>query len=340
MARWSAWAWPAGSGSWPARCPAAGSSASRSPPACCTGRACCCWTNPRPASTPRRGASSGTRSICSPARASRCWSRRITWTRPSAAMSWSTSPTAMCWRAARRQPSSPRPALATWRMPSCGWWARPPTTSRRRPDAFRRPHLRDCTQGGAADAARPPDLRDGGGRAGVAAGAVRLRDQHRPQGPAGRGRQPGHQPNGAQRRRGAADQRLFPHRRKRHCGIARRRAAGARRHSVPDRRARRLRRPHRARRTAGAAGRGRCHRPLGFGQRHCRAEPACTDRVEPRAARAARHAGPTPRAVRGAHPAPLQPRRTDPLQHRARPDRHHPDHDHGHADFAGHDPRA
>ena len=34
-------------------------------------------------------------------RASRCWSPRTTWTRPSAATSSPTSPTASCWRAAR-----------------------------------------------------------------------------------------------------------------------------------------------------------------------------------------------------------------------------------------------
>ena len=48
--------------SWRARCRAAGSSAWRLPPACCTSRNCCCWTSRPPASTPRRGAISGTRS--------------------------------------------------------------------------------------------------------------------------------------------------------------------------------------------------------------------------------------------------------------------------------------
>jgi ABC-2 type transport system ATP-binding protein len=48
--------------SWPARCPAAGSSAWRWPPACCTTPNCCCWTNPPPASTRARGATSGSRS--------------------------------------------------------------------------------------------------------------------------------------------------------------------------------------------------------------------------------------------------------------------------------------
>ena len=48
--------------SWPAHCRAAGNSASRLPPASCTSRNCCCSTSRLPASIPRRGASSGTRS--------------------------------------------------------------------------------------------------------------------------------------------------------------------------------------------------------------------------------------------------------------------------------------
>ena len=78
----------------PARCPAAGSSASRSRPACCTSPSCCCSTSRPPASTPARAATSGR--SCTPSRraASRCWSARTTWTRPSAATSWPTSPTA------------------------------------------------------------------------------------------------------------------------------------------------------------------------------------------------------------------------------------------------------
>ena len=55
----------AASGSSPARCPAAGSSAWRSAPASCPSRICCCSTSPPPASTPRRGASSGARSTSS-----------------------------------------------------------------------------------------------------------------------------------------------------------------------------------------------------------------------------------------------------------------------------------
>ena len=49
------------------RCRAAGSSGWRSPPACCTSRNCCCSTSRRRASTPRRGAISGTKSAGSPA---------------------------------------------------------------------------------------------------------------------------------------------------------------------------------------------------------------------------------------------------------------------------------
>ena len=76
------------------RCPAAGSSASRSPPACCTGRSCCCSTSPPPAWIPMRAANSGRSCTGSPRRASRCSSARTTWTRPSAATSSPTSPTA------------------------------------------------------------------------------------------------------------------------------------------------------------------------------------------------------------------------------------------------------
>ena len=86
-----------------ARCPAAGSSDWRSPPACCT--------EPRAAAA--RRADRGRRPERAPrilggdpparrAAASRCWSPRITWTRPSAATSSPTSPTAGCSRRARR----------------------------------------------------------------------------------------------------------------------------------------------------------------------------------------------------------------------------------------------
>ena len=53
----------------PARCRAAGSSAWRSAPASCPSPSCCCSTSRPPASTPRRGASSGARSTSSPPRA-------------------------------------------------------------------------------------------------------------------------------------------------------------------------------------------------------------------------------------------------------------------------------
>ena len=46
----------------PARCRAAGSSGWRWRPACCTSPSCCCSTSRPPASIPRRGAPSGTRS--------------------------------------------------------------------------------------------------------------------------------------------------------------------------------------------------------------------------------------------------------------------------------------
>ena len=60
---------PSGAGSSPARCRAAGSSGSRSPPRPCTSRSCCCSTSRPPASIRRRGATSGTRSMRSPPRA-------------------------------------------------------------------------------------------------------------------------------------------------------------------------------------------------------------------------------------------------------------------------------
>ena len=48
--------------SWRGNCRADGSSASRSPPACCISRSSCCSTSRPRASTPRRGANSGTSS--------------------------------------------------------------------------------------------------------------------------------------------------------------------------------------------------------------------------------------------------------------------------------------
>ena len=83
-----------------ANSPAAGSSGSRSAPARCPIRNCCCSTSPPPASIPRRAAISGTRSTRSPPKASPCWSPPITWTRPSAVTRSPTSPTAICWRMA------------------------------------------------------------------------------------------------------------------------------------------------------------------------------------------------------------------------------------------------
>ena len=78
----------------PARCRAAGSSGWRWRPACCTSPSCCCSTSRPPASIPRRAAPSGTRSMPMPRRASPCWSRPTTWTRPSAVTRSPTSPMA------------------------------------------------------------------------------------------------------------------------------------------------------------------------------------------------------------------------------------------------------
>ena len=78
----------------PASSPAAGSSASRSPPASCTRPSSSSSTSRPPASTPRPAASSGTRSTSSPPPASPCSSPPTTWTRPSAATASATSPTA------------------------------------------------------------------------------------------------------------------------------------------------------------------------------------------------------------------------------------------------------
>ena len=55
---------------------------------------CCCSTSRPPASIRKRGATSGTRFTRSPPKASPCWSRPITWTRPSAATRSLTSPMA------------------------------------------------------------------------------------------------------------------------------------------------------------------------------------------------------------------------------------------------------
>ena len=78
-----------------ARCPAAGSSGSRSAPARCPTRSCCCSTSRPRASIRRRGANSGTRFTRSRPKGSPCSSRPTTWTRPSAATRSRISPTAM-----------------------------------------------------------------------------------------------------------------------------------------------------------------------------------------------------------------------------------------------------
>ena len=79
-----------------ASCPAAGSSAWRSPPASSTSPGCSCSTSRPRASTRRRGASSGSRSMRSPRAASPSWSAPTTWTRPSAAIGSPIWPTAGC----------------------------------------------------------------------------------------------------------------------------------------------------------------------------------------------------------------------------------------------------
>jgi len=67
------WDSPAARISSPARSPAAGSSALRSPVACCTDRSSCCSTSRPPASTRMRGASSGSAPTRWRNPASPCW---------------------------------------------------------------------------------------------------------------------------------------------------------------------------------------------------------------------------------------------------------------------------
>ena len=98
----------------PANCRAVGSSGWRSAPASCRSPSCCCSMSRPPASIPRRGASSGTRSITSPPRASPCWSPPITWTRPSAVTRSPISPMASCWRKAPHARWSRSRSSSTW----------------------------------------------------------------------------------------------------------------------------------------------------------------------------------------------------------------------------------
>ncbi len=98
------------------RCRAAGSSAWRSPRACCTSRSCCCSTSRPPASIPRRAAISGRSCTASPRAASRCWSARTTWTKPSAATSSATSSTAGCWCSGTAQEVIASQTLVTWEV--------------------------------------------------------------------------------------------------------------------------------------------------------------------------------------------------------------------------------
>ena len=78
----------------PASCRAAGSSAWRLPPVCCTIRTCCCLTSRRPASTPRHGVISGTKSAASPTPVSPCLFPPTTWTRRCNATTLPISPMA------------------------------------------------------------------------------------------------------------------------------------------------------------------------------------------------------------------------------------------------------
>ena len=85
-----------------ARSPAAGSSGSRSPPACCTSRELLLLDEPTAGVDPERAARIlGGAAPRSRRRASRSSSARTTWTRPSAATSSPTSRTDGCWRRAR-----------------------------------------------------------------------------------------------------------------------------------------------------------------------------------------------------------------------------------------------
>ena len=141
---------------------------------------CCCSTSRPPASIPRRGAISGRSCTRSPRAASRCWSARTTWTRPSAATSSPTSPTASCWRRARPREIIAAQQLTTWADPG-----RDLADARRaaaRPAGRRADgRLRHCAarhrprRGGAASAT----LRSAARRAGAAASQP---IRHRPRG--------------------------------------------------------------------------------------------------------------------------------------------------------------
>ena len=191
-------------------------------------------------------------------------------------------------------------------------------------------------------AARPADLRHDARRADHAAAAVRLRHQHRPAAPADRGRL-----GRRQRRSPAPSSRRCEHRlHDLHPAPAHRgrgqRAAAARRGAVRRHHPGRLHAPAGARRAPADADRGRRHRSAGRRQSAGRRRSPA---IEPGAdARPDRPAGvgstPKPGAGRAGAAAPLQPRGHDALQHRARPARRDPHHDHGDDDRAGRHPRA
>ena len=396
-----------------ARCRAAGSSAWRSPPACCTSRSCCCSTSPRRASIPRRGATSGSRSTSSPHAASPCSSARTTWTRPSAATRSPTSPTASCSRAARprrssrARSSSPGRSRARTSRPSRRSCAARPGVGHgralrraaarerhrrarrsRRASRARRAAARACgatpiepgledvfihlmrrapepvdrgragrraerhvlleplrrhrREGVRPAAARPADLRHDGRHAGHAAGAVRLRDQHRPEEPADGGGRGGDEPLLAPLVRALETSGYF-----RVVAQPATEAAGARR-CWP-------RATCSSCCTCRRTSRGKLVRgerpavlveadatdPAATGNALAALAGAQPDGARPRPRRA-RCAGlrAAPPAVRAARAPPLQPRGHHGLQHRAGADGRHPDDDDGDDDRARDDARA
>ena len=103
-------------------------------------RSFCCSTSRPPASIPRRGASSGTRSMRSPRAGSPRWSPPTTWTRPSAATRSLISPMASCWRTARSSEVIGQSDLTTYTVTGEGlaaacrraWRTSPASTASRR----------------------------------------------------------------------------------------------------------------------------------------------------------------------------------------------------------------
>ena len=191
-------------------------------------------------------------------------------------------------------------------------------------DRLLAPHPGDADQGIHPASPRPRVVCDDRDDPADAAHPVRLCDQHhaaqsadrraaagaqrsRPLGPEGAAEHPLFQGDASGRGRG----RVRP-------------AAGVRHRAVRRRNSARLRTRDPARRQAGAAGRGRCHRSGGVGLGARRARAAGPHRLAERS----RAAGCRPAAVRIPHPCALQSGGRDRAQHRAGPGRHHPDHDH------------